>query len=95
VRILKEPRNAITKQYMKVFEFESAKLKFSDDALEEIARQAVKRKMGARGLRIILEELMLDVLYTLPSQNNIKECVITREVVENKRKPITLYKKAV
>ena len=95
VRILKEPKNAITKQYMKMFEFESAKLKFTEDAIEEIAAQAVRRKMGARGLRIIMEELMLDVMYQLPSQNNIKECVITKEVVENKRKPITLFKKAV
>ncbi|MFN8176352.1 MAG: ATP-dependent Clp protease ATP-binding subunit ClpX [bacterium] len=95
IRILREPKNAITKQYMKIFELENAKLKFTDDALESIAQLAVKRKMGARGLRIILEELMLDMMYHLPSQNNIKECVITREVVENKRKPITLYKKAV
>ena len=94
IRILQEPKNAITKQYQRMFEFENAKLSFTDDALESIADQAVKRKMGARGLRIIMEELMLDVMYHLPSQGDIKECVITREVVEAKQKPITLFQKA-
>ncbi len=95
VRILREPKNALTKQYRRMFDFEDARLKFTDDAIEEIARLAIKRQMGARGLRIIMEELMLDIMYQLPSQENVKECVITRDAVLNKEKPITLFKKAV
>ena len=70
------------------------KLKFTDDALEAIAEQALARKIGARGLRMIIEELMLDLMYTLPGQKKVRECVITREVVMSKEKPITLIEKA-
>ncbi len=94
VKILTEPRNALTKQYQRIFEYEDVTLTFTKDALEAIAEQALGRKIGARGLRLILEDLMLDLMYQLPSQNNITECVITREVVENKVAPIILMEKA-
>ena len=94
IQILTQPRNAIVRQYQKLFEYENVKLKFTDDALEAIAESALKRKIGARGLRMIIEELMLDLMYNLPSQKKVRECVITREVVEAKDKPITLIEKA-
>ena len=94
MQILTQPRNAIVRQYQKLFEYENVKLKFTDDALEAIAESALKRKIGARGLRMIIEELMLDLMYNLPSQKKARECVITREVVEAKDKPITLIEKA-
>ena len=94
VRILTTPRNAITRQYQKLFEYENVKLKFTDDALEAIAESALKRKIGARGLRMIIEDLMLDIMYTLPGNKKASECVITREAVLAKGKPITLIEKA-
>ena len=94
VQILTQPRNAITRQYQKLFEYENVKLKFTDDSLEAIAEQALARKIGARGLRMIIEELMLDLMYTLPGQKKVRECVITREVVMSKEKPITLDRKS-
>ena len=94
VKILTEPRNALTKQYQRIFEYEDVTLTFTKDALEAIAVKALERKIGARGLRLILEDLMLDLMYHLPSQNNITECVISREVVENKVAPIILMEKA-
>jgi ATP-dependent Clp protease ATP-binding subunit ClpX len=94
VQILTEPRNAITRQYQRLFDYENVKLKFTDDALEAIAEAALKRKIGARGLRMIIEDIMLDLMYTLPGQKKIRECVITREVVESKEKPITVMEKA-
>ena len=94
VQILTQPRNAITRQYMKLFEYENVKLRFTDDSLEAIAEAALARKIGARGLRMIIEDLMLDLMYNLPGQKKIRECVITREVVMAKDKPITLIEKA-
>lgn len=94
IQILTKPRNAITRQYQKLFEFENVKLRFTDGALEAIAELALQRKIGARGLRMIIEDLMLDMMYTLPGQKKVKECVITREVVKTRHKPITLIKKA-
>src|SRR5436309_5533753 len=94
VQILTQPRNAITRQYQKLFEYENVKLRFTDDSLEAIAELALHRKIGARGLRIIIEHLMLDLMYTLPGQKKVRECVITREVVQSKEKPITLIEKA-
>jgi ATP-dependent Clp protease ATP-binding subunit ClpX len=94
VQILTQPKNAITRQYQKLFEFENVKLRFTDDALEAIAEAALARKIGARGLRMIIEDLMLEIMYTLPGQKKIRECVITREVVESKAAPITLMEKA-
>jgi ATP-dependent Clp protease ATP-binding subunit ClpX len=84
VQILTKPRNAIVKQYQRLFEFESVKLRFSDDALMAVAREAMNRKVGARGLRMILEELMLDLMYQLPGQKKIKEFEVTREMVEQR-----------
>jgi ATP-dependent Clp protease ATP-binding subunit ClpX len=93
VQILTQPRNAITRQYQKLFEYENVKLRFTDDSLDAIAEMALARKIGARGLRMIIEDIMLDLMYTLPGQKKIRECVITREVVESKEKPITLIEK--
>ena len=94
VRILVAPRNAITRQYQTLFEYENVKLRFTDDALEAIAESALKRKIGARGLRMIIEDLMLDIMYKLPENKRVTECVITREAVLTKDKPITLIEKA-
>ena len=93
VRILTEPRNALVKQYAKIFEFEDVNLKFTDDALEAIAERAVERKIGARGLRMILEELMLDMMFQLPSQDDVKEVVITKEVVQDGGSPLLVMEK--
>ena len=94
IQILTEPRNAITRQYQRMFDYENVKLRFTDDALEAIAERALQRKIGARGLRMIIEDIMLDLMYTLPGQKKIRECVITREVVESKKQPITVMEKA-
>ncbi|MFQ5701815.1 MAG: ATP-dependent Clp protease ATP-binding subunit ClpX [Acidobacteriota bacterium] len=94
VKILTQPKNAIIKQYQRIFEYENVNLRFTDDALVAIADKALQRKIGARGLRVILEDLMLDIMYQLPSLTNISECVITREVVENKVDPLTVLQKA-
>ncbi|HEX7957704.1 MAG TPA: ATP-dependent Clp protease ATP-binding subunit ClpX, partial [Pyrinomonadaceae bacterium] len=85
IRILTEPKNALIKQYQKKFEYDNVKLRFAEDALKAIAHQAVERKVGARGLMMIMEELLLDAMYTLPSQKRVKEFVITREMVERRR----------
>ena len=94
IKILTTPRNAITRQYQKLFEYEDVKLRFDDDALDAIAESALDRKIGARGLRMIIEELMLDIMYSLPGNKKVTECVITREAVLAKDKPITLIEKA-
>jgi ATP-dependent Clp protease ATP-binding subunit ClpX len=88
VRILREPKNAIIKQYQRYFDLEKVRLKFTDDAVAAIAREALKRGTGARGLRAILEEVMLEIMYDLPSIQGLKECVITREVILNRERPI-------
>src|SRR6266850_2503321 len=88
VRILKEPKNAIIKQYQKYFDLEKVRLKFTDDAVNAIAKEALKRGTGARGLRAILEEVMLEIMYELPSIQGLKECVITREVILNRERPV-------
>ncbi len=94
MQILTQPRNAITRQYERLFEYENVKLQFTEDALEAIAESALDRKIGARGLRMIIEDLMLDIMYTLPGQKKVRECVITREVVQAKGDPITVMEKA-
>ena len=94
IRILTEPRNALVKQYNKIFEFEGASLRFTDDALEAVAQHAIERKIGARGLRMILEELMLDMMFMLPSQTEVKEVVVTRDVVLKKSSPLIIMEKA-
>src|SRR5687768_741806 len=93
IEILTTPKNAITRQYMRMFDYESVKLRFTDDALEAIAELAITRKIGARGLRMIIEDLMLDLMYNLPSMKKVKECVVTRDVVMDREKPITLIEK--
>jgi ATP-dependent Clp protease ATP-binding subunit ClpX len=93
VEILTAPKNAISRQYQRMFEYENVKLRFTDDALEAIADLAIARKIGARGLRMIIEDLMLDLMYNLPSMKKVKECVVTRDVVLDREKPITLIEK--
>jgi ATP-dependent Clp protease ATP-binding subunit ClpX len=94
IEILTRPRNAIIKQYQRLFEFEGVKLKFSDDAIRAVAREAMNRKVGARGLRMILEELMLDLMYHLPSQKRVKEFEVTKEMVERRDVSIANLEKA-
>ncbi len=93
VKILTEPKNALVKQYQKLFELENVKLKFTDGALTALAREASKRKTGARGLRAIIETSMLDTMYELPSQTNIKECIVNEDVILDRAKPIIVYEK--
>jgi len=94
IEILTRPKNAIVKQYQRLFEFENVRLKFSDEALHAISRQAMVRKVGARGLRMILEELMLDLMYHLPSQKKVKEFEVTREMVEKRNVSLTMMERA-
>ena len=94
VEILVRPKNAITKQYQRLFEFENVRLKFTDDALKAISREALLRKVGARGLRMILEELMLDLMFHLPSQKKVKEFEVTREMVEKRNVTLAMMEKA-
>jgi ATP-dependent Clp protease ATP-binding subunit ClpX len=91
IRILKEPKNALTKQYQKLFEFDGISLKFTEGALVAIARKALKRKSGARGLRSVMEEAMLDVMYDLPSKQDVQECVISEQVITQGDYPVILY----
>src|SRR5438309_3200889 len=94
IEILTRPKNAIIKQYQRLFEFENVRLKFSEDALRAVARQAMARKVGARGLRMILEELMLDLMFHLPSQKKVKEFEVTREMVEKRNATLSMMEKA-
>jgi len=94
IEILTRPKNAIIKQYQRLFEFENVRLKFSEEALKAISRQAMVRKVGARGLRMILEELMLDLMYHLPSQKKVKEFEVTREMVEKRNVSLAMMEKA-
>ncbi len=91
IRILTEPKNALVKQFQHMFTIEGVNLRFTDSALSAISTQALKRKSGARGLRAIMEKSMLDIMYTLPSIENVKECVIGEDVVLNNEDPILLY----
>ncbi len=90
IRILMEPRNALVKQYQKLFEMDGVTLEFQEEGLSSIAAEAIKRNTGARGLRAILEDLMLDVMYDIPSRKEVTKCVITKEVVEKKEKPLLI-----
>ncbi len=87
VRVLTEPQNALIRQYQKLFRMENVTLTFKNDALREVARKAMKKGTGARGLRSILETVMMDIMYDIPSENNVTECIITREVIEGKEQP--------
>ncbi|MDP3481001.1 MAG: ATP-dependent Clp protease ATP-binding subunit ClpX [Desulfoprunum sp.] len=91
IRILREPKNALTKQYQKLFEFEGINLRFTEGALTAIAKKALVRKSGARGLRSVMEAAMLDVMYDLPSKSNVQECVISEQVITNGDYPVILY----
>ncbi len=91
IRILKEPRNALTKQYQKLFDFEGVTLRFTEGALTSIAQKALERKSGARGLRSVMEEAMLEVMYELPSEPNVSECVINEQVITSGEYPVILY----
>ncbi len=93
VEILTKPKNALAKQYQRLFEFEKVKLKFTQGALVAIAKEALKRKSGARGLRAILEHTMLDIMYEIPSQNNVREVVINEDVFTKKEQPLVVYEK--
>jgi ATP-dependent Clp protease ATP-binding subunit ClpX len=93
VRVLTEPKNALLKQYQKYFEMENVKLKFTPEALQAVAREAIRRQSGARGLRAILEESMMDLMYEMPSRKDIKEVVITEGFVLKKEEPILVYQK--
>ncbi len=93
VRILVEPKNSIVKQYKKMFDLEDVKLSFTEGALRAIARSSVERKSGARGLQSILENVMLDIMYDIPSRDDVKECLISEDVVANNERPILLFEK--
>ncbi|OPX38084.1 MAG: ATP-dependent Clp protease ATP-binding subunit ClpX [Desulfobacteraceae bacterium 4484_190.3] len=91
VRILTEPKNALVSQYKKLFELEEVNLKFTDEALQAVAKSAVERKSGARGLRAILESVMLDIMYEIPSMPDVRECVVGEEVITKGETPLLLY----
>ena len=91
LEILTKPKNALTKQYKKLFEFEGVTVEFREDALHEIAKQAIERKSGARGLRSIVEHALLDVMYELPSMPGLKQVVIDKNVIKTKSKPLYVY----
>ncbi len=91
VEVIVKPKNSLIKQYTKIFEFENVKLKFQQDALWAVAKEATNRKSGARGLRAILEDVMLDIMYDIPSQENVKECIISADVILKRGKPLMLY----
>jgi len=94
IRILSEPKNALIKQFKHMFDLEGVNLRFTDSALAAIATESLKRKSGARGLRAIMETSMLDIMYELPSNENVKECVIGEDVILNKEDPILLYEQS-
>lgn len=91
VEILKRPKNAIAKQYKKLFELENVKLTFTEGAIRAIAKEAMRKKTGARSLRAIMEKVMLDIMYEIPSMSNVKECVVSEEVILNNDRPILIY----
>jgi len=93
MEILVEPKNALVKQYQAMFAFENVNLRFTDESLKVIAQETMKRKSGARGLRSIMEDMMLDIMYEIPSQSNIQECIVNKEVVLKNEKPLILYEK--
>lgn len=92
IKILTEPRNAIVKQFAKLFSFENVDLKFSDGALRAVVKEALKRKTGARGLRAILEESMLDIMYEMPSKQDLKEVIVTEECIDLGGNPIMVFR---
>jgi ATP-dependent Clp protease ATP-binding subunit ClpX len=93
VEILVKPKNALIKQYTKLFEFENVTLTFTQDGIRAIAREAIRRKSGARGLRAILEDVMLDIMYEIPSRNDVRECIVNEEVITKREPPLLLFEK--
>ena len=93
VKILTEPKNSLIKQYQKLLSFDNVRLRFTDAALTAIAKRAIQRKTGARGLRSIIEEIMLDVMYDIPSEKTVKECLINEDTILKKERPILIYEK--
>ncbi len=93
VDILTQPKNALVKQYQKLFEFEDVRLRFTDGALRSVARRAMEQKSGARGLRAILENAMLDMMYELPSRDDVEECVVNEEMIEQGSEPLLVFKR--
>ncbi|HTF34853.1 MAG TPA: ATP-dependent Clp protease ATP-binding subunit ClpX [Myxococcota bacterium] len=93
IEILTKPKNALVKQYQKLFELEDVRLRLTDGALRAVSRQALKRKSGARGLRAILENVMLELMYDIPSRDDVEECVISEEVIEQGAKPLLVFKR--
>jgi ATP-dependent Clp protease ATP-binding subunit ClpX len=91
VKILSEPKNALVKQYQKLFEMEQVELDFTDDALVTVAKKAIERKTGARGLRSILEGILLDTMFDLPGMDGVDEVMIDKDVVEGRKEPIRVY----
>ena len=94
VQILTKPKNSILKQYQRLFEFENVRLKFTDDAMEAIAAMALERKVGARGLRMIIEDLMLDLMYYVPSNKKLREFLVTKEMVAGQKINLAILEKA-
>ena len=94
VIILTQPKNALVKQYQRLFDMENAKLTFTEDALKAIARKAIERKTGARGLRSILENVLLDTMFDLPAVEGVEEVVVNEEVIAGKAKPLMIYSDA-
>ncbi|RPI79782.1 MAG: ATP-dependent Clp protease ATP-binding subunit ClpX [Desulfobacteraceae bacterium] len=91
IQILTEPKNSLVKQYRKLFELEGVRLKFTNEALHAVAQNAIQRKSGARGLRAIMESIMLDIMYDIPTLNNVRECVIGEDVITRNESPLLLY----
>ena len=94
VRILKEPKNALIKQYQRLFEFDDVELRFEEEAVVEIAKKALERKTGARGLRSIMENVLMDVMYRIPSDDTIEQCIITKEVIDDESQPLVVHRAA-
>jgi ATP-dependent Clp protease ATP-binding subunit ClpX len=92
IDILVKPKNALIKQYQKLFSYENVDLKFTETALKAIAKQAMDRKTGARGLRGVIETAMLDIMYEIPSMDNVKECTINEDVISKKAEPVLVFK---
>ena len=93
VKILQEPKNSLSKQYSKLFEIEGVKLTFTKDALKAVAKKAIVRKTGARGLRSIIEEVLLETMFDLPSIDGVEEVILNKEVINGKIKPLLIYSK--
>ena len=93
IDILTKPKNALVKQYQKLFDFEEVRLRYTEGALRAVAREAMRRKSGARGLRSILENVMLDLMYDIPSRDDVEECVINEEVIERRAEPLLVLKR--